>query len=161
MHGGRFRDRGTLRFFPATSPFNPLLQLRSHCILHGLGPGWLVSVFFGIGKTQFCTSSFDLDDLPTRHPGRRMGNFIVGLFACGGLLWLASDSSVGEVIHGYREGQQALYDDVTELPENRWTRVDLIGMASRLLRLAPGDGFYLAMMPLLLILPGWVLFRKS
>jgi Glycosyltransferase family 87 len=89
------------------------------------------------------------------------GVVLSGLFALGGLLWLASDSSIGEVMEGYREGQQALYDDVTELPENRWTRVDVIGMGSRLLRQAPGAGFYLTMMPLLLILPGWALFRKK
>ncbi len=83
------------------------------------------------------------------------------LFAVGGYLWLASNSSIGEVIEGYREGQQALYDDTTELPENRWTKVDLIGMGSGMMRLAPGDGFYLAMMPVLLILPGWLLFRTS
>lgn len=87
------------------------------------------------------------------------GIAIAGVFALGGLLWMAADSSLGQVIDGVREGQQALHDDPDELPQNRWTRIDVLGLGARLLRAAPGDGMSLAIMLGLLALPGLVLNR--
>lgn len=89
-----------------------------------------------------------------------LGVLLCGVFAAGGVLWLAKDSSIGEVLNGYRQGQEALHNDKSELPENRWTRVDLVGMTARVLRIAPGDEVYLAMMPVILLLPAIVLYRK-
>jgi Glycosyltransferase family 87 len=89
-----------------------------------------------------------------------LGVCLCGVFAVGGILWLARDSSVSEVLDGYRQGQEALRNDPTELPENRWTRVDLVGMYARVMKIAPGDAVYLGLMPVILAIPALVLFRK-
>jgi hypothetical protein len=89
------------------------------------------------------------------------GTVLAGVFAVGGLAWLAADSSVAEVVQGFREGQEALHNDPTELPENRWTRVDISGMVARVLRTAPGDVVSLAAMVAVLAVPGIVLWRAG
>ena len=87
------------------------------------------------------------------------GAVLSSVFLAAGLLWLAQDGSLGEVIEGVKSGQQAHHDDETELPVNTWTRTDLVGMTSKLLKAAPGDAVYLGMMVVLLIVPGIALFR--
>ncbi len=84
-----------------------------------------------------------------------------GAAAVAGVLWLASFSSVGEVVDGFREGQAALHADESELPINTWTRVDLVGMTAKLLRANPGDAVYLSVMLGLLVVPGMALWRLS
>ena len=83
------------------------------------------------------------------------------LAAAIGLGWLASSSSVSEVVQEIRVGQQALHDDVTEFPVNTWTRTDIVGMAAKLLNTVPDDVSYLSAMLLLLIVPGIAVYRLS
>ena len=78
-----------------------------------------------------------------------------------GLGWLASESSLPAVIDGIREGQQALHDDLEEIPINSWTRTDIVGMAAKPFDWRPGDSTYLSAMFLLLLVPGWILWKNA
>lgn len=83
------------------------------------------------------------------------------LVASAGLLWLAQDSSVKDVFVEIERGQQALHDDPTELPINTWTRTDITGMVAKVMNSAPNDKVYLAVMVVLLVIPGIAVYRLS
>ena len=78
-----------------------------------------------------------------------------------GVLWLAQDGSIGEVIEGIKSGQEAFHGEEDEFPINSWTRVDLLGMVAKFMDWIPGDEVYLAMMFVLLIPPCIVMWRVS
>lgn len=97
---------------------------------------------------------------------RNVKAVLIGCLFCfiggaAGLGWLAMDSSMGEVIQGVKEGQQALHDDPTELPLNTWTRVDYLGMLAKFLDWVPDDKSYLLGMLGFLSIPGFALFIGS
>ena len=89
------------------------------------------------------------------------GTLFCGVGAVAGIMWLASFSSLADVITGFQQGQEALYADPTEIPFNTWTRVDLAGMGAKLVQSNPEDSFYLIVMLVLLWIPGFVLWRKG
>ncbi len=78
-----------------------------------------------------------------------------------GLGWLASHTSVAELIDGIRNSQEAFHADESELPVNTWTRVDLVGMVAKVAKWAPENKFYLASMFVLMLIPGWAMFKHS
>lgn len=91
---------------------------------------------------------------------------VAGLLLCiaGGLLglgWLASFSSPMEVAAGINEGRVALHEDPTEDPVNTWTRLDTVGMVSKVVGWKPNDFAYFGSMLLMLAVPGWVIFKAS
>ena len=91
---------------------------------------------------------------------------VIGLVFCiiGGLIgvgWLASHSSLQEVIEGVRAGQKAFDDDPTEFPVNTWTRLDTIGMVSKAMAWKPGNHIYLIGMLVMMIVPGIAIYRTS
>ena len=88
------------------------------------------------------------------------GVLFCGIGAGAGIMWLASFSSLADVVSGFQQGQEALYADPTEIPFNTWTRVDLAGMAAKLVRANPEDSLYLIVMFVLLCIPGTILWRK-
>jgi len=90
----------------------------------------------------------------------------VGLLFCivGGLVglgWLTAFSSPAEVFAGISEGHAALHQDVTEDPVNTWTRLDLVGMVSKVMNWKPDDLVYLFCMLVILAVPGWVVFQTA
>ena len=91
---------------------------------------------------------------------------VTGLALCtvGGLIglgWLASFSSPMEVVAGINEGRMALHDDPTEDPINTWTRLDTVGVVSKVMGWKPNDLVYLGSMLIMLAVPGWVIFKAS
>jgi len=78
-----------------------------------------------------------------------------------GLGWLASHSSIGEVIEGVREGQNAHIEDKTEIPKNTWTRIDTVGVVAKIAKQKPGSLFHLGTMLGLLIVPGIAIWKIS
>ncbi len=89
---------------------------------------------------------------------------VIGILFCSigaaiGLGWLASHSSLGEVIDGVKAGQTAHDDDPTEHPVNTWTRLDTPGVVAKLVDWKPGNPTYLAMMLVLLIVPGIAIWK--
>ncbi len=91
---------------------------------------------------------------------------VIGLVFCtiagvAGLGWLSTHSSVGDVLQAVQEGQSAHHDDTTEDPVNTWTRLDLVGIVSKIMAWKPGNGIYFASMLLLLIPPGIILWKTS
>ncbi len=122
---------------------------------------WLagLGILLASGKPNFVLPLLILMVCRRDYRAVSWGIGIAGVFAVGGLLWMAADTGIGPVMAGIQEGQEALRNDPDELPENRWTRVDLVGMGARLMKLAPGDGFSMAMMGLILAIPGLVLNR--
>jgi hypothetical protein len=87
------------------------------------------------------------------------GLVLTGAIAFGGLAFLASTSSFGEVIEGIKTGQQAFDDDPTEFPINTWTRIDVLGMVAKALNWIPGNAVYLGAMLLMILLPGWAVYK--
>ena len=90
----------------------------------------------------------------------------IGLVLCvaGGLIglsWLAFFSSPMEVVAGINEGRMALHGDATEDPVNTWTRLDTVGVVSKVMGWKPNDFFYLGSMLVMLVVPGWLMFRAS
>ena len=91
---------------------------------------------------------------------------VVGLVLCaiGGLVglgWLATFSSPMEVVAGINEGRVALHEDPTEDPVNTWTRLDAVGVVSKVAGLKPNDFFYFGSMLVMLALPGWLIHKAS
>jgi hypothetical protein len=89
-----------------------------------------------------------------------------GLVFCivGGLIglgWLASFSSPMEVLAGINEGRVALHEDPTEDPINTWTRLDTVGVVSKVVGWKPDDFVYFGSMLVMLAIPGWVICRAS
>lgn len=70
-----------------------------------------------------------------------------------GIGWLASFSSVSEVIEGIVRGEQIGREAVDKLPENTWTRLDLVGVAAKIMHWNPEHRVSLLVMLLLLIPP--------
>lgn len=81
--------------------------------------------------------------------------------AVAGLFWLATDSSVVEVVDSVLVGQAAFDDDPTEFPVNTWTRVDVMGMIAKAVDWIPDKKVYLGCMVLLLLPPGIVIWRVA
>ena len=90
-----------------------------------------------------------------------IGLLLTAIVAGAGLGWLASFSSFGDVVEGIVAGQQAFDDDPTEFPINTWTRIDILGMIAKAADWIPGNGIYLAAMAVLLVVPGWAVYRAS
>ena len=91
---------------------------------------------------------------------------VVGLLLCiaGGLVglgWLASFSNPMEVVAGINDGRVALHEDPTEDPVNTWTRLDTVGMVSKVIGWKPNDFVYFGSMLLMLAVPGWAIFKAS
>lgn len=89
---------------------------------------------------------------------------VIGLMMCAvaagaGIGWLASSSSVMSVIDGVRQGQVALHADPTEWPVNTWTRLDLMGVVSKIAHLDPSSTHALIGMLLLLAPIGVLIWR--
>ena len=89
---------------------------------------------------------------------------VIGLLMCAvvagtGIGWLASNSSVMSVIDGVWQGQVAFHADPTELPQNTWTRLDVMGMIAKSAHLDPSSTYYLLGMLLMLIPIGWLIWR--
>ena len=82
------------------------------------------------------------------------GCFLCGVFAFGGLAWLAHHSSFEDVITGIAHGQDAHIDDVTEHPINTWTRIDLLGMFAKVINWNPDTKINILAMFFLTIVPG-------
>jgi hypothetical protein len=83
------------------------------------------------------------------------------VFAGLGVGWLASDSSFANVLKGVQEGQAAFDDDPNEDPVNTWTRLDTVGVVSKIMAWKPDNKTYLVAMLLLLIIPGIAVWRIS
>ena len=88
-----------------------------------------------------------------------IGGALTGIVAIGGLAYLASYSSFGDVIDGIKQGQEAFHEDPTEMPINTWTRIDLLGMVAKVLNWVPGNAVYLGAMFGLIIAPGLAIWR--
>ena len=91
---------------------------------------------------------------------------VIGVLMCivGGLVglgWLASFSSPMEVVAGINEGRVALHEDPTEDPVNTWTRLDTVGMVSKVMHWKPNDFVYFGSMLFMLAVPGWMIFKVS
>ena len=89
---------------------------------------------------------------------------VIGLVMCAiaasaGIGWLASNSSVASVIEGVWQGQVAFHADPTELPENTWTRLDVMGMIAKNAHLDPSSTQSLIGMLLMLVPIGWLIWR--
>jgi hypothetical protein len=89
------------------------------------------------------------------------GAALAGSAALAGLVWLAADSSIPEVIDSILAGQAAFGDDPTEFPINTWTRIDIVGMLAKAIDWIPDNKIYLACMMVLLVPPGWVIWRMA
>ena len=88
----------------------------------------------------------------------------IALCVAGGLIglgWLASFSNPMEVVAGINEGRMALHGDATEDPVNTWTRLDTVGVVSKIMGWKPNDFVYLGSMLVLLVVPGWLMFKAS
>lgn len=90
-----------------------------------------------------------------------IGLVLCVVFGAIGVGWLASDSSLAKVIKGVREGQTAFNDDPNEYPVNTWTRLDTVGVVSKIMAWKPDNKTYLAAMLILLIVPGIAVWRIS
>lgn len=90
-----------------------------------------------------------------------IGVGLSSVLALGCFAWLASHSSFAEVIEGIQSGQQAFHDDPTEAPVNTWTRIDVAGMAAKIMQRAPGTAEYLMTMMALLVVPCLTLWKVS
>jgi hypothetical protein len=90
-----------------------------------------------------------------------IGVVLTSIFALGCFAWLACHSDFGSVVDGIRSGQEAFHDDPTEEPLNTWTRIDLAGMAAKVMQRVPGTPEYLGVMLVLLILPCVVIWKAS
>jgi hypothetical protein len=89
-----------------------------------------------------------------------------GIVFCGvggmlGWWWLARESGFVEVLQCVWLAQAAHVDNVYEFPVNTWTRVDLLGMASKIMNWNPRSVVNLAAMFVVLAIPGWVLWRSA
>jgi hypothetical protein len=78
-----------------------------------------------------------------------------------GLGWLAFHSSPLEVLSGINEGRMALHNDPTEIPMNTWTRLDSVGVVSKLMHWQPNDLVYLLSMLVMLVVPGLAIRRLA
>ena len=90
-----------------------------------------------------------------------IGVVFCGLAAAIGMGWLVSHSSVGEVIDGVKAGQVAFDGDPTEYPVNTWTRLDTVGVISKIMAWKPANKTYLALMLVLLVVPGIAIWRTT
>ena len=89
---------------------------------------------------------------------------VIGLLLCAvvataGIGWLAVDSDVASVVEGIKQGQAAFDDDPTEDPINTWTRLDAMGVVSKIAGLKPSGAQYLAGMLALLIPIGYFIWQ--
>ena len=128
---------------------------RSHPWLAGIG------ILFAAGKPTFVLPLLILLLCRRNFKAVAWGLGFSVLLGLAGLMWLASHSSMEQVFNGIREGQQALHEDVTEIPINTWTRTDLVGMIAKPFDWRPGDSVYLTAMFFILLVPGWRLWRFS
>lgn len=87
------------------------------------------------------------------------GLALSAVFGAAGLMWLASFSSLGEVIAGVRQGQAAHLADEFEIPANTWTRIDLTGATAKVMEWDPGNGVYFGVMLVLLVVPCIAVWR--
>ena len=88
-----------------------------------------------------------------------IGFVLCALVAGAGLGWLASNTSLTEVVEGIRQGQEAFSTDTTELPVNTWTRLDALGVVSKINQLNPPIWQVLAGMLLVLVPIGGLIWR--
>jgi len=89
---------------------------------------------------------------------------VIGLLMCavvagGGIGWLAGSSSLVAVVEGILQGQTAFHTDPTEWPVNTWTRLDLMGVVSKVAHLDPSSAQALIGMLLILVPIGLLIWR--
>ncbi len=80
-----------------------------------------------------------------------IGLTLSAVVGAAGIGWLASFSSVSEVIEGIVRGEQIGREAIDKLPENTWTRLDLFGVVAKIMHWNPGNRDYLVAMLVLLI----------
>ena len=81
------------------------------------------------------------------------------LAAAIGLGWIASHSNLEQVVQGVRQAQSAHHEDPSEDPVNTWTRLDAVGVVSKIMEWKPGNKTYFAAMLALLVMPGITVWR--
>lgn len=89
------------------------------------------------------------------------GLAIAGILTLLVTVWLLSTVSVTEFLAEVKSAQETHRADPNELPENSWTRVDLLGIVAKWIRWAPGDWDHLVWMLPLMAIPAWVLWRAA
>lgn len=94
---------------------------------------------------------------------RKFKATILGLVLCTvaglcGLGWLATFSSWPAVIAGIEQGQAALQEDPTELPVNTWTRIDILGILSKVFHWNPDGKSNLVFMAIMMTVVAWRLW---
>lgn len=88
-----------------------------------------------------------------------IGLVLCAVVAAGGIGWLAMESDLWTVVEGIEQGQAAFDDDPTEHPVNTWTRLDLMGVVSKIAVFKPSGKQYLMGMILMLIPIGVCIWR--
>ncbi|MFK7765833.1 MAG: glycosyltransferase family 87 protein [Mariniblastus sp.] len=124
-------------------------------VLAGLG------MMLASGKPTYIIPLILLMTCRKNYKAVAIGISFCALAAAVGIGWLVSHSSLGEVIDGVKAGQLAFDDDPTEFPVNTWTRLDAVGVVSKVMAWKPDNKVYLAMMCVLLVVPGIAIFRTA
>ena len=146
-----------------TGYFTPLLVIGTVLALHySKSMPWLsaIGMLLASGKPTYIIPLAIIMFCRKDFRALFMGLTLCTIFGLIGVFWLASFSSVSELMEGLKAAEAAHMSDEFEIPMNTWTRIDLVGAIAKTTGWDPSSKVCLALMLAILVMPCLAIWKS-